>query len=117
MRDDERRDAARVEILGDLRGEIMVFEPMTISRISEQGVRIETAFQLNLGSLHDLRLTLGQQALVVKGRVVHSNVDDVNQDRVTYRSGIEFVELSKQAATVLTHFVTALAAGRPRGPE
>lgn len=95
----------------------MVFEPMNISRISQQGAQIETAYQLTLGSLHDLRLTLGERSLVVKGRIVHSSIDDVNQSRVTYRSGIEFVELSKRAATVLTDFVTALTADRQSARE
>ena len=52
------RERERVPILGSLRGEVMVFQPMTILDISRGGAQIETAFPLQLDSLHDFRLTL-----------------------------------------------------------
>ena len=45
-RPDSRRDSERVEILGELRGEVMVFQPMTITEISGGGAQIETPFPL-----------------------------------------------------------------------
>ena len=33
--------------------------------------------------------------MVVKARVVHSHISTVGSDRVTYRTGIEFVDLSE----------------------
>ena len=112
----ERRAVNRVEILGDLPGEIMVFNTLTVSQISRTGVQIETDTALPIGSLYDLRLTLGARSVVGKGRVAHSSVWDVEQDRVTYRSGIEFVEVSRQVAAAITDFVEALTselAARP----
>ena len=40
--DAERRASERTEILGDLRGEVMIFQPMTIREISATGAQIET---------------------------------------------------------------------------
>ena len=69
MTEADRRDTTRVELLGDLRGEVMVYQPMTVTEISDRGAQIETSFPLQLGSLHDLRLALGSSSVVVKGRV------------------------------------------------
>ena len=57
MSQSEKRDSERVEILGDLHGEIMIFQPLSIREISELGCLVETAFPLHLDSLHDVRLT------------------------------------------------------------
>ena len=113
----ERRAVERVEILGDLPGDIMVLNTLTVSQISRTGVQIETDTALPIGSLHDLRLTLGARSVVVKGRVTHSSVGDVEQDRVTYRSGIEFVEVSSQVAAAITNFVEGLTSERAGPPE
>jgi hypothetical protein len=53
----DKRDTDRVLILGDLQGEIMVFEPLQIKEISRGGASVETRFPLALNSLHELRLT------------------------------------------------------------
>ena len=111
MRED-KRDAERLPILGALQGEIMVFEPMLIREISRSGVAVETRFPLQLDSLHDLRLTLGDRSLVVKGRVVHSRISEVDQDVVTYRSGLEFVEAPERAAAAIGEFLDKIKAGR-----
>ena len=89
-----KRDTERIEILGELHGEVMVFQPMAIKEISRGGAQVETAFPLQLDSLHEFRLTLGDRSVVVKGRVAHCSISDVDQELVIYRSGIEFVEPS-----------------------
>jgi PilZ domain-containing protein len=108
----EKRDADRIPILGELHGEVMVFEPMAIKEISHGGAQVETGFPLQLDSLHDFRLTLGDCSVVVKGRVVHSSVTDVDQDVVVYRSGIEFIELSERVEGVIDDFMRAIRDGR-----
>jgi hypothetical protein len=108
----EKRDTDRVAILGELHGEIMVFEPMAIKEISRGGAQIETGFPLQLNSLHDVRLTLGDRSVVVKGRVVHCRISDVDQDIVMYRSGIEFVEPSERVQSVILDFLESIKAGR-----
>lgn len=109
---DEKRDRERVEILGELHGEIMVFQPLSIKEISHGGCLVETAFPLHLNSLHDIRLTLGDQSVVLKGRVAHCRISDVDQEVVHYRSGVEFIELSDRIREVIIQFIGAIKAGR-----
>ena len=80
-----KRDTERLEILGDLDGEVMVFQPMAIKEVSQGGAQIETGFPLQLDSLHDFRLTLVDRSVVIKGRVVHCSISDVDQEVVLYR--------------------------------
>jgi hypothetical protein len=110
-----KRDAERVPMLGDLQGEIMVFQPMLIKEVSLGGAMVETQFPLHLNSLHDLRLTLGQRSVIVKGRVVHSQIADVDQDVVTYRSGVEFVEPSEHVAAAIAQFLDSIRVHRSGG--
>ena len=65
----DKREAARLSMLGHLPGEIMVLEPMLVAELSRSGATIETRFPLQLNSLHDLRLTLRPRPVVIKGRV------------------------------------------------
>ena len=109
---DEKRDRERVEILGELHGEIMVFQPLSIKEISRGGCLVETAFPLHLNSLHDIRLTLGDQSVVLKGRVAHCRISDVDQEVVRYRSGVEFIEPSERIRGVIREFIQAIKAGR-----
>src|SRR3954468_5848305 len=109
---DDKRDTHRLQILGDLHGEVMVFQPMTIKEISRGGAQIETGFPLHLDSLHEFRLTLGERSIIVKARVAHCSISDVEQEIVLYRSGIEFVEPSERVDTVISDFITAVQDGR-----
>ena len=108
----DKRDAERVLILGDLQGEIMVFQPLQIKEMSRGGASVETAFPLALNSLHELRLTLGPKSIVLKGRVVHSRISDVDQEIVTYRSGLEFVDAPDPIKHVINEFLETLKANR-----
>jgi PilZ domain len=110
--DDEKRDSERIQILGELHGEVMVFQPMAIREISRGGAQVETAFPLQLDSLHDFRLALGDRSVIVKGRVAHCSISDVDQELVTYRSGIQFVEPSERVTSVISGFIDAVKDGR-----
>jgi hypothetical protein len=109
---DDKRDTDRIEILGDLAGEAMVYEPMAIKEISRGGAQIETGFPLQLNSLHDFRLTLGDRSVVVKGRIAHCRISDVDQELVIYRSGVEFIEASEPVGGAIIDFIEAIKAGR-----
>ncbi len=98
-------------ILSTLRGEIMVFEPLTVKQLSPDGAIIETAFVLQIDSLHDLRLTLGSTAVVVKGRVAHSHLSEVEGGDVSYLSGLEFVALPEHVADAIRSFIDQMQAG------
>jgi hypothetical protein len=108
----DKRDTERLEILGELHGEVMIFQPMAIKEISHGGAQVETGFPLQLDSLHDFRLTLGERSVVIKGRVAHCSISDVDQDVVLYRSGIEFIEPPDRVASVVSEFIGAVKNGR-----
>ena len=109
---DEKRDRERIEILGELHGEVMIFQPLSIKEISNGGCLVETSFPLHLNSLHEVRLTLGDRSIVLKGRVAHCRISDVDQEIVTYRSGIEFIEPTDRVRAVIKDFIEAIKAGR-----
>lgn len=108
----DKRDTERIEILGELLGEVMVFQPMAIKEISRGGAQVETAFPLQLDSLHDFRLSLGDRSIVFKARVAHCSISDVDQDVVVYRSGVEFVETPDRVSDVIAEFIDAVVSGR-----
>ena len=108
----DKRDSDRILILGELHGEVMVFQPIAIKEIGRGGAQVDTTFPLHLDSLHDFRLTLGERSVVVKGRVTHCSITDVEQEGVLYRSGVEFVETSDRVSTVIGDFIDAVVDGR-----
>jgi hypothetical protein len=108
----DKREGERINILGELRGEVMVYQPTAIKEISHRGAQIETHFPLQLDSLHEFRFTLGERSIVMKGRVAHCSISDVDQDIVVYRSGIEFVEPPERVSSVITGFIDAVVSGR-----
>ncbi|HYB93917.1 MAG TPA: PilZ domain-containing protein [Vicinamibacterales bacterium] len=93
----------------------MIFQPAAIRQMSHGGMQVETGYPLQLDSLHDFRLTLGQRSVVVKGRIAHSRISDVDQDVITYRSGVEFIELSERVAAAIAQFVDEIAQQKVSG--
>jgi PilZ domain len=112
--DSPTRREQRIEILGELQGEVMVYEPMAITEISRGGAQIETSFPLQIDSLHDFRLMLGDRSVVVKGRIVHAHVCDVEDQATIYRAGVEFVQPSERIIEAIGEFMEAIIAGRAR---
>jgi hypothetical protein len=103
-----QRDSERIPILGTLQGEVKVYHPMSVHQVSTGGMQVETAFPLQLDSLHDFRLTLRERSIVIKGRVAHSRIIDVDQDIVMYRSGVEFIEPSEPVIDAVSQLVEEL---------
>jgi hypothetical protein len=112
----DKRDRERVPLEGQVKGEVMVFQPMTILDISIGGAQIETAFALQLDSLHDFRLSLGDRSVVVKGRIAHCHIGELTDVAALYRTGVEFVELSDHARAAITDFVIATKYSRTVRP-
>jgi hypothetical protein len=104
----DKRDRERVPLAGQVTGEVMVFQPMTILDISRGGAQIETAFPLQLDSLHDFRLTLGDRSVVVKGRIAHCSIGDLRETSAIYRTGVEFIQPSEHALTAIAAFIEHL---------
>ena len=109
---DENRDRERIEILGELHGEVMIFQALSIKEISHGGCLVETTFPLHLNSLHEVRLTLDDRSIVLKARVAHCRISDVDQEIVTYRSGIEFIDTPDRINSVIHEFIQAIKVGR-----
>jgi len=107
-----KRQTERLEILGDLLGEAMVFQPMSIKELSLGGAQVETGFPLHVDSLHEFRLTLSDRSVIIKGRIAHCSITDVDQEAVHYRSGIEFIEPAERVAAVVSEFIDAVRNGR-----
>jgi hypothetical protein len=109
---EEKRDGPRVPMLARLEGEVMVFQPMVIKEVSLRGALVETRFALHLNSLHDLRIELGPRSVIVKGRVVHSQIADVDIDQLVYWTGIEFVEPSEHVSVAVAEFLKSVGVER-----
>jgi len=105
----DKRDQVRVPLEGEVRGEVMVFQPMIILDLSLGGAQIETAFPLHMGSLHDFRLSLADRSVIVKGRIAHCHIGGLTDSAALYRTGIEFVTPSEHAQAVIADFVVSHA--------
>src|SRR5215467_4979586 len=112
MSGENRRDRERVPVPSPLYGEVMVYQPMTILDISKGGLQIETPFQLQLDSLHDFKISLGERSIVVKGRIAHCHIGELAEGVVLYRTGVEFIENSDHAQSAIEAFVDALRLSR-----
>ena len=110
MADDHKRDE-RVPVSSPIHGEVKVFQPMTILDVSHGGAQVETPFALQLDSLHEFKISLGERSIVVKGRIARCHIGELREGIVLYRTGVEFIENSVHVQAALDHFVEALKAG------
>src|SRR3990170_2475032 len=108
MADENKRDTERVPVPSPLYGEVKVFQPMTILDVSGAGAQIETPFALQLDSLHEFRISLGERSVVVKGRIAHCHIGELKDGVAIYCTGVEFVEVSDHVQSALEDFVQAL---------
>lgn len=112
IEDPDKRDRERVPMARQLEGAVMVFQPMSIADLSHTGAQVETPFALQLDSLHDFRLSLGDLSVVVKGRIAHCHVGELRDGVAVYRSGVEFVEPSDPVRLAIAEFVDSLRTSR-----
>ncbi len=108
MSDDRKRAHERHDLHDPATGEVKIYHSMAIRQLSGGGALIEIGVPLQLNSLHDFRLTLGDRSVVVKARVVHSHISTVASLGVSYHTGIEFVDLSEPVSQALVSFIEAL---------
>lgn len=108
MSDERTRAHPRHDLRAPAPGEVKIYHPMAIRQLSGGGALIEIGVPLQLNSLHDFKLTLGDKSVVVKARVVHSHISTVATSGVSYHTGIEFVDLSEPVSNVLAGFITTL---------
>src|ERR1051326_5286471 len=108
MGNEQKRDTERIPVPSPLYGEVKVYQPMTILDISKGGLQIETPFALQLDSLHDFRISLGERSIVVKGRIAHCHIAELKEGGVLDRTVVEFIEASGHVQSAIVHFVEAL---------
>jgi hypothetical protein len=116
MTDDRKRVHERLDLPDPAAGEVKIYHSMEIRQLSGGGALIEIGVPLQLNSLHDFRLTLGDRSVVVKARVVHSHISTVASSGVGYHTGIEFVDLSEPVSKVLETFIDTLKRQRTVAP-
>jgi hypothetical protein len=109
---EDKREAERIEILGDLPGAATVVQPLAVKELSRRGAQVETSFALQIDSLHEFRIGLGDHSVVVKGRVAHCRIADVDHTGLVYRAGVEFIDPPAWAADAIAQFIEDLKTGR-----
>lgn len=109
---ENRREDERIQILGELPGDATVHQAISVKELSRLGAQIESTFPLQLNSLHEFRIALGSQSVIVRGRVVHCRIQDIDSEAVIYRAGIEFIDLPGWVANALDRFLDAVKTGR-----
>lgn len=109
---EDRRENERVEMLGSMPGATTVIQPLGIKELSRRGAQVETRFALPVDSLREFRLNLSGRSMVVKGRVAHCHVSEVDAEGVIYRAGVEFVDLPERALSAISDFLDEIKAGR-----
>jgi hypothetical protein len=114
MSGENKRDTERVAVPAPLHGEVKVYQPMTILDVSRGGAQVETPFALQLDSLHDFRISLGDRSVVVKGRIAHCHIGELKEGVVLYRTGVEFIEITDHAKAAIDHFIEALKMSQRR---
>lgn len=113
---EERRGTPRLDIPGALAGEVSVLVPIAVREISLSGILVESAYPLIIDSAHEIRLHLGDRAVVVKGRVVHCRIADLGHELVRYTAGLEFMDLPPHVASAIDAYVAGLRQARASTP-
>jgi hypothetical protein len=114
----DRRRSARVDLLAELQGHVVTLdESIVVRQVSQGGLTIETSAPLSPRLTHDFRVTSGTRTALVRAKVAHSHVR-MQGAAVSYLSGMEFVEPSPDAVSILEEIVAlardALAPDRSR---
>lgn len=101
----EERRTPRTPLTRELTGEVTVYRPLSVSDLSTRGARVETGEPLRVGSVRAFRLNLGDQTIVLKGRVAHAEVRTLDTQQVVYTSGVEFVDMSPAACQSIESYL------------
>lgn len=112
----ERR-SNRQHLPQELAGEVTVYRPLSVSDLSTHGARVETADALRIGSIRAFRLHLGDQTVVLKGRIAHAQVRTLDTQQVVYTSGVEFVDLTAAAQAGIEGYLRRTGRTTLRGED
>jgi hypothetical protein len=101
----DQRQRPRIPVTNGLTGEVTVYRPLSVTDLSAFGARVETPEPLRVNSVRAVRLNLGDQTVVLKGRVCHASVRTLDDHLVVYTSGIEFVDVPPLARMAIERFL------------
>ncbi len=107
----DQRQRQRLPLPTRLSGEVTVYRPLTVTDLSLVGARVETPEPLRVSSVRAFRLNLGEQTIVLKGRVCHASVRALGDDLVVYTSGIEFLDVAPMARLAIERFLERSSGG------
>lgn len=93
----DERQASRTNLTRELTGEVTVYRPLSVSDLSTEGARVETSDALRVGSIRAFRFNLGDQTVIVKGRIAHAQVRTLDTQQVVYTAGVDFMDVSPVA--------------------
>jgi hypothetical protein len=94
----ERRRSPRIEILGQIHGEVVSLDlPILLREVSFGGFSAETPIQFPLGVAHAFRFSpAGEEALILTARVTYSRPAAADESATTYITGFEFAHKHAQ---------------------
>jgi hypothetical protein len=101
----DQRQRPRISLPQAITGEVTVYRSVSVSELSLEGARLETPEPLRVNSIRAVRLSLGDQPLVVKARVCHASVRALHDDVVVYTSGVEFLDLTPAARLAIEGYL------------
>ena len=107
----DQRQRQRIPLPHGLSGEVTVYRPLTVSDLSPFGARVETPEPLRVNSVRAFRFNLGEQTVVLKGRVCHASVRALDDAAVVYTSGIEFLDVPSMARMAIERFLDRVGDG------
>jgi hypothetical protein len=110
MASKERRERDRIPVVEELHGGVMLFQPMIVTEIGVYGMQIEMHTPLSVDALLDFRLPIDDQPVVFKGRVAYCRISDVDSNQISYRSGIEFVDMPDHAKQAVAKYMKRMKA-------
>jgi hypothetical protein len=117
--EEDRRQTPRVDLMREFQGHVLALdEAVTVQQLGPGGLTLIAAVPLSPTHIHDLRLTLDDDVIAVRARVVHSRAV-VDSDDVTYVSGLAFVDPPPETMAIIEHFIglDVFAEGRSIGTD
>jgi hypothetical protein len=103
--EEDRRQTPRVDLLREYQGHLIALdEAVTVQQLGPGGLTVVAAVPLSPTHIHDLRLTIDDEVVTLRARVVHSRAV-VDSDDVTYVSGLAFVDVPAETLAKVEHFI------------
>lgn len=108
----ERRQAPRIEILGQLDGVLMTVDtPVRVLDVSAGGFGVETAQALTAGGIHECRFELRSGvSVILLARVMHSRPKKGPRATMRYLAGFQFLEATPEAEAGRAQLMERVAA-------